>query len=59
MMRRTMMLLPENEDGVCSGEFADWKVQAYEYEEFDGENRMDQPGFWYGQPDVNDEECEG
>ncbi len=29
-----------------------------EYEEFDGENRMDQPGFWYGQPDVNDEECE-
>lgn len=22
-----------------------------EYEEFDGENRMDQPGFWYGQPD--------
>jgi hypothetical protein len=29
-----------------------------EYEEFDGENRMDQPGFWYGQPDVNDEECD-
>ena len=27
-----------------------------EYEEFDGENRMDQPGFWYGQPDVNDED---
>ena len=50
------MLLPENEDGVCSGEYADWKVQAYEYEEFDGENRMDQPGFWYGQPDVNDED---
>ena len=29
-----------------------------EYEEFDGENRYDQPGFWYGQDRINGKECE-
>ena len=49
-----------NEDFYIEAEESQAEQWAYEppYEEFDGENRMDQPGFWYGQPDINDEGCE-
>ena len=29
-----------------------------EYEEFDGENPYDKPGFWYGQDRINNKECD-
>ena len=29
-----------------------------EYEEFDGGNPYDKPGFWYGQNRINGKECD-
>ena len=51
-----MLLDPNDEDGVCGAAYQEWRDETWAFEP--DYNPYDEPGFWYGQPDVNDEECE-